>query len=243
MVKWFSKEKPRKLQIVDSAESLFKFSLRMSGGKELDGRLVDLRMDGAAISFPLDACPDFEDRERVRLVLTALQTEKKTSVDALVRDSRADENARLCHFEFIDTSGFLQDLDPDVMSYFNRRRAFRVKTDPLEPITVNVTWENGSDEGWIVDISTTGIALGVSKTTAKKLEDRDRITLVFQLPETDGEIRIIGRTVRMQPKSSEVLYGIDFNRKESENMRRADRAISRFVAQRQLVMLKMQPEV
>jgi len=241
MVKWFSRDKPPTDLIDTDPESVFVFSLTLPGRKELLGKLVDLSMDGVAISFPLDHCPDFEHDERVRLSLKLIETGKTMPVDALVTDSQAGKNTRLCQLSFIDTSSLLRDLDPTVMSHFNRRGAFRVRTDPLKPVRADVMWQQHSAEGWIIDISTTGVQLGLPVAAARQIGREDVITLVFRLPGGDAPMKILGKTAHVSPGPREARYGISFVRAETPDIRKYERDISRFVMQRQLATLKMRP--
>lgn len=238
MPKWFKKDKGRQHRVESKADMPFSFSLILPGQEKLAGNMADVSMDGAAISFPAKKCPDFEREERVRLSLFIYESGKTVMLDALMKGSSRSRDAILYQFKFIDTTHLLRDLDPILVSYFNRREAFRVKPDPMNPIEVDLVGEKNSAKGLIIDISITGIALGVESSIARQIEYEDRITMTFILPACDTPFRIVGKTAHFEPQVNNVRYSIEFDREKTANIKQQEQSISRYVMQRQLVQLK-----
>ena len=159
-------------------------------------------------------------------------------LDALVRDSKRDRDTLLYQFQFIDTTALLRDMDPTLMSYFNRRQAFRVRPDPLDPLEVTIAWDDLSTSGLIMDISTRGVALVVDRSTARKLENEDQISLTFKLPGDEAMLKIAGKPAHLVPVQKDVRYGILFLWKETAEAGQKERLISRYVMQRQMALAK-----
>ena len=238
-MKLFKKERRKRNQTGPESDVPFEFNLMLSGRRELPGTLVDVSLGGAAISFPQDRCPIFEKDERVRLSLRKKQSEESIMLDSLVRDGKTDQGTRLYQFQFIDTSILLRDLDPTLMSYFNRREAFRVRPDPLDPIDVTIVSDEITVNGLIMDISITGIALAMDRSSARKLEYKEEITLTFMLPDHEGGmLTIIGKPAHFVPLENDVRYGISFLWKETGETGQKERLISRYVMQRQMALSK-----
>lgn len=238
MLKRINKGKNRQERNKPETKATLIFSLILPHQKVLSGKLLDINANGAAISFPRETCPDFEKDERIRLRLSTSHSDKNWSLDALVVDWRRSQDSVLCQFKFIDTTKILQDLDPLLISYFNRREAFRVRPDPLEPITVNLKWKDILSKGEIMDISLTGVALRVESSIARQLEYADGIEMTFYLPTRSEPFHIIGKTAHFEPMPRDVRYAIKFDRKKTPHIRAQEQSISRYVMQRQLIMLK-----
>ncbi|MEE8399834.1 MAG: PilZ domain-containing protein [Desulfobacterales bacterium] len=238
MAKWFKNNKRKQQQSKSGPDIPFSFSLVLPGQKKLAGVATDASMEGATISFPPEACPDFEPEERVRLSLFIYATEKTVMFEALVMRSDRSEVAVRCQFGFIDTTHLLRDLDPILVSYFNRREAFRVQPDLVEPIEVDLTWGNNSARGVVIDISLTGIALSLKPLIARQLEYADRMTMTFVLPESGGSMRIVGKTAHFEPIAGNIRYSIEFDREKTDNIEQQERIISKYLMQRQMAQLK-----
>lgn len=220
------------------ASSLFAVSLVLLDRERVPGLLVDLNAEGAAVSFPGDDCPDFEQNERVRLALTVLETKREMPLDAHVaRISKAGDHS-LCLFSFIDTSSAFEELDPALLSYLNRRDAFRVSPDPLDRVEVDVQWDDGSARGWMLDISLRGMWLVIEGDTPPAFEPSDRLTLSFRLPGHESPLAIAGEAVRHNAVRGNVAYGIEFFWERTEDFGRQERAVSQYAMRRQVSALR-----
>ncbi len=239
MVKLFAKEKKESTRKESELSRLFEFSLVLPNKQQVQGYLVDLNMDGAAITFPAGECPDFQADERVRLSLTIRQTEKKILMDAHVRGLRKDKTGSLCQFKFIDTSSVIHKLDQILLSYFNRREAFRVSTDLNRPIEVDIEWDDKSAKGWLIDVSINGMCLGIEGDINVVFKPSDQLILSFCLPEHELPLTIVGKVVRRTPTGKHARYGVNFDWKQTEDFRKQERAIHQYTMQRQMSALKM----
>lgn len=243
MLKWLKRDGDKHHRAESEDDTPFSFSLLLPGQKKLAGELADVNMSGAAISFPAAQCPDFATDERIRLSLMLLKSQKSLILDALVKGSKSSQDRILYQFTFIDTTHLFRDLDPALTSLFNRRGAFRVGPDPLTPIGVTLDCDGHSTKGSILDISLTGISLGVEKTVSRRFEYADQISMTFRLPGQKDVFRMVGRNVHLVSLQKGVRLGIEFDRKETENIRQQEQAISRYVMQRQLALLKRKADL
>ncbi len=113
-------------------------------------------------------------------------------LDALVKDSSISQDAILYRFQFMNPTYLLQNLDTGLLQRFNRREAFRVKTNAMNPIEVDLKWEKHSAKGLMLDISESGIAIGIESSISWQFELADRITMTFILPECEAPIQVDG---------------------------------------------------
>jgi hypothetical protein len=237
-VKLFKREKREKSSGKSGSAVPFEFSLMLPGRIRLAGKMVDVSLRGAAISFPCDKCPVFEPEERVRLRLGMKASGDAIMLDAWARDSSEDQNTRLYQFEFVDTTVLLRDLDPTLMDYFNRREAFRVRPDSLDPVDVTITKDDITISGPIMDISITGVALHVDRSAERELEGKDDVSLTIRLPDDNTRMEIIGKPAHVVRVERGARYGISFLWKETENAGLKERLISRYVMHRQMALSK-----
>lgn len=242
MSKWFNKQERKDSRGQQTGDTPFSFSLILPGQKKIAGVMADVSIDGATISFRAEKCPDFEQEERVRLSLFIFESGKTVMLDALVKGSSRTQGTIQYQFGFIDTTHLLRDLDPVLVSYFNRRDAFRVKPDPNVPIMVRLMWEDHSAKGLMIDISETGIALGVDAAVARKVEYADPITMTFILPECDTPLRMVGKTAHFEPKANNIRYSIEFDQEKTADFKEHQRSITRYLMQRQMVQLKQRAD-
>ena len=145
----------------DKGPSPFQFNLVLPGRELLPGNIFNTSMNGAAIGFDPQKLPNFDLNERVKLQLTMTQSKKIIMVDATLKHLKNANDNVICRFQFADPSSLAKNLDISLMSYFNRREAFRVKPDINEPIVVDIEWNDGSTQGRVIDISQSGMGLGI----------------------------------------------------------------------------------
>jgi len=217
----------------------FSFSLSLPGRKQLAGTIGDVNSEEVSVSFPARQCPELVKNERIQLVCTITDTKKTLPIDVSVKESIKSRDMILFQFKFIDNTRLLRDLDSPLLSYFNRREAFRVNPDPVVPIDTDLAWRNTTAKGTVIDISITGIALSVDASTARRLEKTNRVAITIQLPNTEKPIDIVGNKANFIPMQKNVRYGFEFNRKETANIRKKERLILKYIMQRQLAILKV----
>ena len=233
MFNWAKAEKRKQHRTEAGAPKPFKLSLLLPGRIQLPGHMVEISMDGAVISFPAEKYPDFDLNERVKLILIVVETQKIVLIDAILRGSRSAKDRNLSRFQFVDPSRFVHELDISVLSYFNRRQAFRVKPSVSESTKVALAWEGGSAVGWIIDISITGMGLGVPSIVAQTLGNPDQLELSFKLSGCEESLKLIGNAVNRRPAGKIVKYGIHFDPSQTEDFHRQQDVISRYVMRQQ----------
>ena len=237
MFKWSKKEKRKKYRTKAEAFRSFRLGLMLSGDEILPGDLVDINMDGAAIFFPSEKCPDFAPNERVKLQLLIHETKKTLFISAVLKDLRTDKDIKLCRFRFVNPGSFAQELGRDILEYFNRRQAVRVKPDVNTPIDVDLECENCFAKGWVIEISTTGMGLGVKPDVAKEMGIPERLTLAFQLPGYEKPFLLDGTITNRRISGKVFIYGIHFDQSQTEDFKRQGADIADYVFRRQKELL------
>ena len=228
MIKLFKGENRAKYRTEAESSLPFKLSLFLSNRRLLSGSLININLNGAAISFPADQCPDFKPGERVKLRVITVETQKKIVIDATLRDLRTVEDRKLCRFQFPTSNRLAKEMDPSLLRYFNRRRAVRVKPDMTSPIVVDLECERGFSEGWIVDISTTGLGLGLRPDMAKRMGRPKHVTVSFQLPGNEKPLLLEGTVPNIRRVGNMIVYGIEFDQSQTEDFHHQQESITSF---------------
>jgi len=213
--------------------SPFQFNLVLPGRELLPGAIFNTSMHGATIAFDPQRLPNIALNERVKLQLTTTQSKKIIMVDATLKHLKNANDNVICRFQFADPSSLAKNLDISLMSYFNRREAFRVKPDINEPIVVDIEWGDGSTQGRVVDISQTGMGLGIKPEVTKMPGHPEQVILSFRLPTSKKTIKIVGTTVYPRPSRKIILYGIKYDFGQTENSYQQESAITSYVIYRQ----------
>lgn len=211
MVTLFKGDRRKKYRVEPESPGVLEVSLILSSRKSLPGELINMSLDGSAVFFPAKQCPDLTPNERVKLKFGMTQTKKSVTIDAIVKDSCTAGERKLCRFQFAEPASFVQELDPSLWKYFNRRKGFRMEPDELEPIEVMLEWHGGFAHGRIIDISTTGMGLEVDPELARALRRADLLTLSFQLPGSVIPLKLAGNTAHRKPKGENTHCGIRFD--------------------------------
>jgi len=217
----------------------FKLSLILPNRLLLPGSLININLDGAAISFPAESCPDFDPGERVKLQMVTVESQKEMVIDATLRNLRTAEDRKLCRFQFIASNRLAKELNPSLLKYFNRRRALRVKPDMAAPIAVDLECGSGFSQGWIVDISTTGLGLGMKPEVAKMMDRPKRVPVSFQLPGSEKPLFFEGTVPNIRRGGNIVVYGIEFDQSRTEDFHQQQESITSYVMHRQKVIVKL----
>lgn len=232
-MKLFKKDSRKQYRTQAKDFSPFQFHLVLPGRKLLPGAIFNTSMNGTAIAFDLQRLPPLAINERVKLQLSMPQSKKTIMVDATLKHLKNANNNVICRFQFADPSSLAKRLDISLMSYFNRREAFRVRPDINEPIEVDIEWNAGSTQGRVIDISLTGMGLGLKPEVAKILSYAEPVTLSFRLPVSEKILMIGGTTVNPRPSGEIILYGIKYDWSQTENAYRQESVITSYVIYRQ----------
>ena len=150
----------------------------------------------------------------------------------------SDEHSRILRFQFLDPDEIAEKLDNDDFRILNRRQHYRL--EPVEPSHIRVTagWEGHTADGWIIDISISGMGLGVTKKTAEEIGRPDRMQLRFSLPEVEGNIQLAGPVQFRKRMGNNYLYGIQFDLNLYGEVGRQEKAISAFILKQQQIILQ-----
>ena len=236
MFKRGNKEKREKYRDGSDSSVPFSLNLILPGRKILPGYLIDINMDGTAISFPSEYCPDFAPDERVRLHLMMTESQKAVFIDAIYKGSSTNKDMKQCRFQFVNPGSFLHDLDVSALSYFNRRQAFRVKPVETPLLKVFLSWDGGSTVGSMTNISITGMGLRIEATVAQTFVLSGLMTLSFQLPNHEDTLKLVGKVIHHRPLGEAVIYGIEYDKNKTEDFYRQETAIAAFVLNQQKEM-------
>ena len=218
--------------------SPLQFNLVLPGRELLPGAIVNTSMNGAAIAFDPQRFPHLALNERVKLQLEMPQFKKIIMVDATLKHLKNANNNIICRFQFADPSSLAKNIDISLMSYFNRREAFRVKPDINEPIEVDVDWNEGSTQGRVIDISLTGMGLGIKPELPEIPVNSEPFTLSFELPVSEKALMIKGTTVNPRPSGKIILYGIKYEWSKTENSYHQESMIKDYVIYRQREIIR-----
>lgn len=232
-MKLFKKDSRKQYRTKAKDFSPLQFNLVLPGRELLPGAIFNTSMNGAAIAFEPQRLPNLALNERVRLQLTMTQSKKIIMVDATLKHLKNANDNVICRFQFADPSSLAKNLDISLMSYFNRREAYRVKPDINEPIEVDVEWNGGSTQGRVIDISLTGMGLGVKPELTEIPSYPEPVTLSFRLPVSEKTVMIVGTTVHPRPSGKIILYGIKYDWGQTENSYQQESVITSYVIFRQ----------
>jgi len=235
MVIWFKGDRRKKYRVERESLGALAVGLVLSSRKSLPGELINMSLDGSAVFFPGNKCPDLTPNERVKLKFVMTQRKKSITIDAIVKDSCTAAERKLCRFQFAEPASFVQELDPSLWKYFNRRQGFRIEPDGVEPIEVMLEWHGGFAQGRIIDISTTGMGLEVDPELARALGQADRLTVSFQLPGSEMPLKLVGNTMYRKPKGQNSHCGIrfDWSWSKTDNFELQESVIGAYLMRRQ----------
>ena len=211
MVPWFKGDRRKKYRVEPESPGALEVSLMLSSRKSVSGELINMSLDGSAVFFPANGCPDLTTNERVKLKFVIAQSKKSIMIDAIVKDSCTAGERKICRFQFGEPAGFVQELDPALWEYFNRRQGFRVEPNAIEPIEVMLEWRSGFAQGRIIGISTTGMGLEVDPEIVRALGHTHRLTLSFQLPGSEIPLKLVGNIMYHKSKGKDSQCGIRFD--------------------------------
>ena len=239
MFKWFSGKKVKRQQIIPTpqvaTEQLFDIgvSLLLPGKESLPGFIANMDMSGIEIAFLGNNWPDLTQDESVKLKLSIADSSKNCVIDAIVIDSSFDSDTKLYQFKF---------LYPDTLNYaikqnLNRRDAFRIVPSNSDPITVYLKSESTSFQGYLIDISATGIGVEIESQEGQSLDNFNNLSLIFNLPGCKTEINLVGIITYQKPKGEKIHYGINFDRENNKNFRHNEMLIISYVMRRQKEIL------
>lgn len=234
MVPWFKGDRRKTYRVEPESRGALEVRLIVSRRKPLLGELINMSLDGSAVFFPANECPDLTTNERVKLKFAIAQSKKSVMIDAIVKDSCTAGERKLCRFQFEEPAGFIRELDPALWEYFNRRQGFRVEPNAIEPIEVMLEWRSGFAQGRIIDISTTGMGLEVDPEILRALGHSHRLTLSFKLPGSEIPLKLVGTIIYRKSKGEDPQCGIrfDWDWRKTDNFELQESVIGAYLMRR-----------
>ena len=245
MLKWFAgkrdKRNGNKLEPVGNV----RLSIILAGGELLPCDIEHIDKEVGSLSFPEES--HLYLSRRVNLKFLADNRSKGLIVDAIILKSSSVKGRRVCRFRFADRVNFDEALGPGAYSSFNRRRAFRVVPSVCDKTEIGLTWGGDGASCNLVDISTTGMGIGITVDSitvdldpevSGTLGLLDRLTLSFQLPGCDTRLRMMGIIRNRSLKEKKIRYGIDFEWDQSDESQQQAKVIRGYVMRQQQSMLE-----
>jgi len=222
-----------------------RLSIVLAGGELLPCDIEYLDKEGGSLSFPEESHLYLSQRVRFRFLADNLS--KELIIDAIILKSNTVRGRRVCWFRFADMVNLEEALGLGVFSSFNRRRAFRVVPNAGDRIEIGLKWRGKGTSGSLVDISTTGMGIGITVDSITvdldpevggTLGPLDRLTLSFQLPGWDTRLSMAGIIRNRNPKGKKIRYGIDFEWDQSDESQQQAETVQGFVMRQQQSMLE-----
>jgi hypothetical protein len=210
MVPWTKKNRRKKYRVEPETPEAVAVSLIASSRKSVHGKLINMSVDGSAVFFPANECPELTTDQRVKLKFVIAPSKHSIMINATVKDLCTAGESKLCRFQFEESADFIRELDPALWEYFNRRKGVRVKPNAAETIGVILEWHSGFAQGQIIDISTTSMGLEVAPELGGALRHGQPLTLSFHLPGSEIPLKLVGNIIHNQPKGNDFQCGIRF---------------------------------
>jgi len=245
MLKWLTGKSDKRNGYKPEPVGDVRLNLILAGGELLPCDIGYLDREGGSLSFPEES--NLYLSRRVKLKFLTDSRSKESIIDAIILKSSIVKGRRVCRFRFADTVNLEEILGSEVFSNFNRRRAFRVAPKIGDKIEIELSWEGEVASGRLVDISTTGMGIGITVDSITvdldpevggTLGPRDWVTLSFQLPGWDIRFWVTGIIRNRNIKGKNNRYGIDFRWDQSDESQQQAEAVRGYVMRQQQSMLE-----
>ena len=225
-------------------------TIRTPDGTYPLGKPVDLSMDGVgtqlliSMRFASAGCPTLVVGEEVTLCLGLSAAESPLELSARVMHRTDKGESRRYGFQFTDPKQLERQLSPALHRLFNGRHAFRIKPDPDSPIEVLLISASPALQvrTRVIDISLDGMAFAVPLDVESTLATADRLVACIGLPGGRQPPRL-GILIRNRSLlGNEVRYGVEFNLERTQDVRRQQDAVTRYVMDRQRTLIRQRVE-
>lgn len=245
MLKWLTGKRDKRNGYKPEPVGEVRLNLILAGGELLPCDIGYLDREGGSLSFPEES--DVYLSRKVKFECLTDNRSKGLIIDAIILKSSTVKERRVCRFRFADMVNLEETLGSGVFSGFNRRRAFRVVPDIGDKIEIELAWGGEVASGSLVDISMTGMGIGITVDSITvdldpdvggTLGPLDRVILSFQLPGWDTRFWVTGIIRNRNPKGKNNHYGIDFRWDQSDESQQQAEAVRGYVMRRQQSMLE-----
>jgi len=216
--------------------------LRLTGGQEFQGRLLDVNINGAAVAFSARQVRKIQPGSRGVVEFSPPGGQTRFSVDVQVQSiSRMGETIRL-GFRFLAEPQPKAGWSPSLRALFNRRSAFRVQPRPHEPVGVRVRADamvgpRRSERGLLLDMSLTGMAVALDEPALEGIAPDALVRLSFRLPESEMPVMLgalVRRTIREEgDRGDRLRLGVQFRHDLGRRFLASRSELRRFVMERQ----------
>jgi len=251
MLNWLTGKKEKKKTASASpakpavADKPFKVSLVAGSGRLVDGTIVEMMMTGIKASFDLERCPELSPEDETKLEFFKFETERTFVVRAIVKEAEKTAEKRIYRFLFPQPDVFISELNKKDISSLNKRESLRMDHKSFGRIEVDLNWGEGEARGWIIDISVTGMGLGVTPETAEAMGKPENLNLSFELPGSDFKFKVLGKVLyHKQAVDKENKHcGVLFDQNKPGGFLAEDNVISTFLVNQQKEQLRMRVTV
>jgi c-di-GMP-binding flagellar brake protein YcgR len=243
--KLFGKENRAQYRVTqEQLEADQEISIRFTADDEtFEGLAQDICIGGTAVTLPELTFASLSEGDIIPLHITVKGQENDVVITGIIRNISIKDNDKTIHFQFIDSEGLPVKLNTSSFSAFNRRQCYRVAPIEVEHLPVTIRWSDEVVEGWLIDLSLTGMGLGVTPEIARHLGQPERIRLRFVFPEKEEELQISGKIQFHRQAGDHYLYGVKFIYSDFAEGHRQEKAISAFLMKQQQLFLQKRAHV
>ncbi len=209
-------------------------AVRLSGpGDSLPvaGSLVDLSMSGLGLYLPGRRNTDLIGGD-VYEVRIGSQVHDDVVTPVQMRSAHEEGAGWRYGFEFIDVGDLYEQLDEFFVRYFNRRRNKRMRLMAQDRIKLMMSWESGSLEVKVYDVSNSGVGFAISAAELPAIEVGQRLHVSFKLPNSPQPLQGHATLVRMTLLADRFVLGLAFDLGEHEGLGQQRGVLDRFVQDR-----------
>ena len=214
---------------VDESDALG-VKIRLSGGREVEGKLFDLSGYGAGILFEQPDPPALTIGEEADLIFESAKLDSPISDAARIQHRNEEDAHRRYGFRFLEPQHLESLLPSEFGQYFNRRRVERVATAPYEPIPATMHETDGEPvDVQLVNVSEGGAAVSMEALFESRFSQTTQIMLRFKLPGTRHAIDFAAHIRYRRLVASHVQYGLEFDVEATPGFAKKRRAIARYI--------------
>ena len=206
----------------------------IAGDESIEGRVLNLSVQGAGAHFPLEGVPAVMPGDRVQLRFTSMLLLEPLVAEAAIRRMSEVDGSLRVGFEFTDPRTLLRDVPYVLRPYFNRRRHPRVVFEELIEVEVMAPGlgKGSLTSGWLRQIGVGGAMLTLPRQLAGNCGKRDRVELRFELPGQAQPFWILAVIRGVSQDGDELALSLRFDRLGTVDFKRQRRAIEALVAER-----------
>ena len=147
--KWFGREqrKQHRTQIESPSLDSFSICLELADQESLPGKIRNISVTSASVSFPSEQCPELDPGDKVILTVTVAQLQEIIHLNGRIQECIPEGHATTISFIFEDSSRFNARLDASHLSFLNARQSYRVEVADSRHHT-EVSWPGPAARRW-----------------------------------------------------------------------------------------------